>query len=656
MKYVRFCKKLNDHGELVPYGTEFSLLDTEKEAYRSVYNFNEEHFQKFLKTGSVAGFSGMTTSFVFLDFDSEDNLEAAKADTLACLDKLQSIGISHEDIDICFSGSKGFSISFELHGELTEQEYKSFYKAITAGLETTDLVVTNPNRIARLPYSTHGKTGKKKTVLLKRDLLECSVGDIIAMSVNGTENGLSDRLTSAEMIKEWTAKQAPKPKEIKLVKVDLDFPSKVKGLSNCKWAILNGYVVKGNRNNAYTALAATLKNLGYPKDVVYSMLKSANRMAEEKEANNAVDKTELYTVVSSVFNPNWQGGTYTCKKEGWLKDFCDSLGDNKCKHDHQASDIMSMDTVLPLFKKYADEYGQNVITTGMAALDKKCKFLVGTSSFILGPPGSAKSSLSMQILNHNSLLGIPSVFFSLDMFYTTVITSVARRHFTFPPGEIKMTPNANGVTTDDLETRIFEHFKQNTPKAQAIMKTIREQYKNVHWCFKSAIDVDSIPDVIKEAEEISGQKIKLAVIDYSELINTGISDPTQASAVSAQRVRQYANDLQVAFITLLQPNKANADLRKEMTSYTAAKGSGSIAQSAQLMLSLSRPGFDPRNPQNDKFLTINALKNRTGPTFSVDLKWIGEHGRVDDLSDEELRELDDLRERLQEESRNDGGI
>ncbi|NJO64176.1 MAG: hypothetical protein HC836_40195 [Richelia sp. RM2_1_2] len=50
----------------------------------------------------------------------------------------------------------------------------------------------------------------------------------------------------------------------------------------------------------------------------------------------------------------------------------------------------------------------------------------------------------------------------------------------------------------------------------------------------------------------------------------------------------------------------------EIRTYQGAKGSGAIAQAMTLMISLSRPGFNPRYPEDDKYFTINALKIEMG--------------------------------------------
>jgi hypothetical protein len=111
-------------------------------------------------------------------------------------------------------------------------------------------------------------------------------------------------------------------------------------------------------------------------------------------------------------------------------------------------------------------------------------------------------------------------------------------------------------------------------------------------------------------------------------------------------------------VTLLQPSKLYSNPAEEIKTYQASKGSNSIPQSVSLLLSISRPGFSVRHPERDKFLTVNALKNRNGGLFSLDMGWSGVSGKVRELSKAEKEELEEIREEARTEqanSRENGG-
>jgi len=948
--YYRICRALNDYGSLVPEDTNpYSLPQFNEQGplYRSVFKYSDRHLTLFKDRGSVAGITDVKTSFVFLDFDNEDNLEEARASTIEALKRLNALGIRNQDVDVCFSGSKGFSVTFELDEHLSPQEYKTFHRKLIGDLPGYDSSVVNASRVYRLPFTRHEKSGLYKHVLSPEILTTKTAAEIkelckIAPSVKQYFYETGEKVKTA-LIKNMTIqttkdKENPSHSLIKIADVSgLDFKNKIKGLTNCRWAILNGYASKGNRHNLYMALAASLKVLNFPKETAYYHIKDANEKNTKLTGEKPLSKEEIWTtIITSVYSPNWNNGTYTCKTEGFLRDYCKSLGTHKCNHSTEEQDLAGLDSVFPEFRQYAKDFDKNIMKSGIPALDRRCKFMAGTSSHILGPPGSGKclakgtlvrmydgelkkvediksgeqlmgddshprnvlstcsgkeemfdirqekgktyrvnrshilsfhdflydkyvdmsideylklpedrkkhmygyrklahydkkevklhpyilglylggddmevyektlqrndiistlkemnvwenkhvpkdylindvevrrfviaglldsftnasnsrsirfvddvklndslhqlvnslgcymqfmehkvtaptwkiwipdmttiptaklrdyvpirelkinksyvsiesvgegeyfgfeidgnkrflledytvthnTSLALQILEYNSNKGIACLFFSLDMNKFNVITSIARRYFKFKAGEIDIYRDGARVECPDIEEMVMEHFRQETQKSKDIEKTILEKYKNVKFCFKPSYHVSQIQQAILEANESSGQQTKLVLIDYSELVNTDVSDPTQASAVVAQQCRHVAIETQAAFITLLQPNKQNSDVRKELTSYTGAKGSGAIAQSSQLMLSVSRPGFSPREPENDKYIVVNAVKNRSGALFTCDMKWEGEHGIIGDLSQEELTDLNSLRERIKEEENKSRG-
>jgi replicative DNA helicase len=135
-------------------------------------------------------------------------------------------------------------------------------------------------------------------------------------------------------------------------------------------------------------------------------------------------------------------------------------------------------------------------------------------------------------------------------------------------------------------------------------------------------------------------------MDYNELVITDYSEPTVASAFVAQKMREIAQRMDIACLSLFQPSKMAGSPADELTSYRAAKGSSAIEQSVSVMLGLSRPGYNPKDPDNDRYATLSCLKNRMGPTFSLDFHWTGLTGSVRNLTEEEQSDLKKLRENI----------
>ena len=67
------------------------------------------------------------------------------------------------------------------------------------------------------------------------------------------------------------------------------------------------------------------------------------------------------------------------------------------------------------------------------------------------------------------------------------------------------------------------------------------------------------------------------------------------------------------------------------------------------MFGVSRPGFNPRKPEEDRFVSMNCVKNRMGSIFSIDLHWEGYKGEVRSMTPTERGNLKVLRQRIEDE-------
>jgi hypothetical protein len=95
-----------------------------------------------------------------------------------------------------------------------------------------------------------------------------------------------------------------------------------------------------------------------------------------------------------------------------------------------------------------------------------------------------------------------------------------------------------------------------------------------------------------------------------------------------------------------------------MTSYNSAKGSSSIAQACTAILGCWREGMSPENPENDRFFSINVLKNRNGALASLDFGWDGSTQTIYELDNDGKFQLKILRDTKKDAKDDDkyGGI
>jgi len=643
MFYRRLCIGVNDKGILVPsdkFPDSIKLGNKDEDYYLSIFMYNEEQKKEFDVNGSIAGITDVVTDKLVWDFDGE--LTQVKQDTIELCNKLISYGIKEENLQISFSGSKGYHVEISLSEHLTVDEFKAMTQQIANGLKTYDIKISNPSRILRGLGSIHLKTGLYKIPLQFYDLCNATIEQIkqVATSLDNVEMLITaEVVTLPENMKALKKfKEEYKPKVTLIDGLDdVEWGKKLTpNMPNCRHAISLGLFAAGERNNALMSYCAWLKNAGYPMIKAHHELKGAAEMQSVRTGQERFSKKEIWeTIVKVVYSPSWKNGTFTCRKPGWLQEFCLSLGDKRCSH--KTDVLVDMPKVYSLFKDYTEQYENNVLYSGIPELDSKMKFMVGTSNGILAPPGVGKTSLCLQILEHNSRENVPCLFYSYDMFHSALYMRMLQRQ--------------SGLQQDD----IYKAFKNNPESVINDIEALEADFKNVQFCFKSGQTIDELEASIVEAESKLGRKPKLVVVDYNELVMTGEDEEqTSSTAIVAQRLRQIANNHEVAIITLLQPSKAFTSPADEITNYNSVKGSSSTVQSLTLLLGCSRPGFGPLNSNTDKFFNITCLKNRNGPLFTLDLSWEGLTGRIDTLGFEDRVLLNEIRAK-KAASKNDKG-
>jgi replicative DNA helicase len=194
--------------------------------------------------------------------------------------------------------------------------------------------------------------------------------------------------------------------------------------------------------------------------------------------------------------------------------------------------------------------------------------------------------------------------------------------------------------------KIFAIYQNNDEKEiKLIEKTISDNYKNVRFCFRSGMTIEDIRSAIIQQQELSGNQIKLVILDYLETISGPYSDSTASSGFIAQAIKDMANDLAITIIVLLQPQKSAGDPSAELISYRAVKGSSQIEQSLSVIFTLWRPGFSPVTPEEDKYASIAVVKNRMGSLAKFDFSWDGLTGDLTELDEEQKQDLLEITKR-----------
>ncbi len=638
-KYIRVSKGFTKQKMIRADSDILKRIDTENDYYNSLYYYDQSHYDVYLKTHTAAGITGIKTDKIIYDFDSK-NIELAKNDAITLTNRLLENGLNPEDFIIYFSGNKGFHIDIYTTNEFNRKEYETLLDGTAGDLKTLDTRVTDEQRLFRTPLSKHNKSGLYKIPLTIEELNTLSA-DEIKDKARIIDLKLESRVKTQKRInlpESFTTllKNVPKddlkPKTIQKElddneKYDIDFTHMPKHMKKERWALAQGYFEAGERNDALHALATYYKSLGYDEKECTHLLLSAAEKQSERTGQSIFPEEEIErNIISHVYSPNFKGGIYTVEKSEILRKTVERCDIKEERTLLTLSKPKLIQDIGGKFKDYVKNFDKNRILTGIKSLDDSLVISVGANASIVGSPGSGKTSLALNILNNTSKSGIKSVFVSLDMSTTRMYE--------------KMLYKVTGMTQQDLY-KAFEDDKEGE-----LVKKIEEEFGNVYFMDKIATSVDDIKEYILKCEEECGEKIKLVMIDYFERVHSDVNDDFAASKRVASQIQDLVNELNLASITLVQPNKITGDMSQPITSYTSIKGSSFLAQSFRIILSIYREGFNPLNNEFDKFITINVIKNDLGEPGSIDLKWNGRKGEIGELTFEEEKELKELRKIL----------
>lgn len=642
MKYYRrLCETLNDRGILIPSDRPISdyVKNTDLDYYLSTFRYTEEQQALFLDTGTIAGVTDVTTNSVWWDFDCEADIEDARISTLMLVDRLLENDIAKEDIAIAFSGNKGFGVEVNVTQTLTPKEVRAIAFTMASDLPHFDAKVYNASRVLRVRNTKHQKSKKYKIPIIYQILKEMSAYTIAELAnykaPPDDENFRWAPITLPPSI--YKSEELAQLLDTPVDKVEptsyLDYSMKPKFLTNCRWAIQNGFFKEGDRSHALLCLASSYRNIGFSLEHVYRMLKASAQLQKNRYNTERFSDEQMYNnIVMQVFGPHWKHGQYTCReKDNWLQTFCSAL-DHPCNHredDEFKPKLFS--AVKDSFKEYVYHVETNTIKTGIVSIDQNVFISTGASVGLIGSSGSGKTSAALNILNNTSLSGVKSVFASLDM----------HRNRMFEKAMYK-------IANVDRET-LYNIFKEN--KEDALMKKFDEQFGNVYFFNKSCPSVEDIRNYIIACQEKSGEKIKLVMLDYFERISSDIGDDTAASKRVAGELQDLVNDLDVALVNLVQPHKAalSGGVESPIYDYTKIKGSSYLYQSMRIILSLWRPFYNPKTFENDKYMKMAVLKNDLGELSEFTFKWNGPRGEISEMDKfayEEYNELVKLKQEL----------
>lgn len=627
-EYVNFKEGLDGRNNLIPVGKELKITNPDKDYYRSIWIYSEEHKKHLETVGNLKKVKNLYTNELVFDFDSV-NVEDSRLDTVSCALRLvNKYNIHPDDLDCYFSGNKGFHISIFLKDKkLSPEQVKQSTLQIAGDLKTFDTTIWDTNQIIRMPNTKNPKSGLFKIPLHISDIETKSVTQIKELAKRPmTEIPTVNQISLPEEL--FKIQEKPK-KELTVSNEKFDPKSTPKGWKPYKWAIAQGFFEGGDRHNALLVLAATCRGLGYDKKTTYYLCKSALKEQAARYGQDEFGKEELWNniIEESVFSDGWEGGQYSPKTNPWLGKYCEKMG-FKVEEEKDESPTVSLDSLIDIFVDYSTNFEHNIIKTGVTEIDENVIFSTSTLNGVLGQPGSGKTTLVLEFLEHTSLNSIPSMLFSLDMGPPLIFSKLIQKQ--------------TGLAFKDS----IKLYRENKEEREKINALIKHKYKNIGMNFTCGSTVSDIRNKIIEHGENTGIKPKLIVIDYLENIAGPFSDTLANAAMISNQLKDLATELQVCVLLLLQTQKhSTPDISDPLMSMKQIKGASSIEQNCSVVMTLWREGYNPDHVADDKYISFAVVKNRFGPMWKTNMHWEPIRGKIRSLTEEEIDDLEEFKKR-----------
>jgi replicative DNA helicase len=257
--------------------------------------------------------------------------------------------------------------------------------------------------------------------------------------------------------------------------------------------------------------------------------------------------------------------------------------------------------------------------TGYYELDDMLSGLQSGQLYIVaGRPSMGKTSLGLNIIEHVALREQkPVLFFSLEMASQQIAQSMLCSHARV---------DSNLLRTGRVSE---EEFQKLVMAAGAFheAKILVDDSADL-----SALEVRTRARRMKVKEDIG-----LVVVDYLQKMHArqGMRAPESRQleiSMISSHLKAMAKELNVPVIAIAQLNRAPEGREDRKPMLSDLRESGSIEQDADAVMLIYREDYYDPNTEKKGTAEVILAKNRTGPTGSVDLAFLKQYTRFENLA------------------------
>jgi replicative DNA helicase len=255
------------------------------------------------------------------------------------------------------------------------------------------------------------------------------------------------------------------------------------------------------------------------------------------------------------------------------------------------------------------------VPTGFTQLDRKTAGLqAGDLIVIAGRPSMGKTTLAVNIAENAAIAkGVPSAIFSMEM---------SAEQLT-----LRLISSLGRVNQTHLRTGNFS--EEDWSRIQGAMAQLSG----------APLYVDETPALTPTEVRARARRLKrerglgLIVVDYLQLMQVSGTKENRATEISeiSRSLKALAKELQVPVVALSQLNRAVEQRTDKRPVMSDLRESGAIEQDSDLILLIYRDEVYDPNTTRRGVADIIIAKQRNGPIGEVQLTFLGEYTRFENL-------------------------
>jgi replicative DNA helicase len=286
--------------------------------------------------------------------------------------------------------------------------------------------------------------------------------------------------------------------------------------------------------------------------------------------------------------------------------------------------VLFKDTLVETFQRISHLYESGADVTGLASgfkdLDKiTAGFQPANLVIIAARPSMGKSAFALEIANHVAVdLQKPCAFFSLEMSRQEVAQRLICSR-----GKV----DAHHIRTGKLSKDDWPRLAQACGQLESAPLYVDDTPA------LSLLELRARAQTLKRREPNLG----LVVVDYLQLMTTGMRDESRLQEVSAisRGLKEIAKDLDLPVVALSQLNRSPEQRHDKRPMLSDLRESGSIEQDADLVMFLYREEYYDRDETEDSnkgIAEVIVAKHRNGPTGDFKVAFISKYAKFASLA------------------------